>query len=466
VKLVPKEVLAYLKGKKLRTGFSYLDVWRQEHAANFTVAKAMQLDVLKDIKTAVEQALENGETLESFRKKLTPVLQEKGWWGRRQIRDPLTGKMVNAQLGSARRLKTIYDTNARSAYQYQRWEHSQASPLHPYLLYRVGPSVHHRKEHLAWDGLILPKDDPWWNTHFPPNGWGCKCWTQALTKERKEQLEKTGLKHPPTLDGKPGYTSPVKTTAPKTTYTTFVNVRKGTVEYVPVGVDPAFNWNVGKAGRNTGELLQKIEESTREILGEPVTAEKIKNIAGIKTVSLPEIPENVQKGILEGFQKVLERYPQLHGQFKSLDDQQCGTKTYASCISNDGTIKVNRKFFGTISVIAKSYEDDVKKGGHPAGTDWRAIIVHEIGHRTHGILTLRYSTSLKDISVETYIRKKALVNLGLKTSDIKTELSTESRNDQEFFAEAFAEYITSKTPRRLAKEVGRLVDLAMKGKLL
>jgi len=39
-----------LKDKKLKVAFSYKDVWNEEHATAFTVAKAMQLDVLSDIK--------------------------------------------------------------------------------------------------------------------------------------------------------------------------------------------------------------------------------------------------------------------------------------------------------------------------------------------------------------------------------------------------------------------------------
>ena len=37
-----------------------------------------------------------------------------------------------------------------------------ASDLHPYFIYLIGASVNHRDEHLSWNGLILPKDDPWW----------------------------------------------------------------------------------------------------------------------------------------------------------------------------------------------------------------------------------------------------------------------------------------------------------------
>jgi SPP1 gp7 family putative phage head morphogenesis protein len=243
--LIPKEALAYIKNKILYPGFSYKDVWHEEHAAMFTAAKAMQADVLSDIKSAVEKAIENGETLDSFRKNLAPLLQAKGWWGKKEMIDPLTGKTVNAQLGSGRRLKTVYDTNLRSAYQEGRWERSQASTSHPYLMYRVGNSRHHRQEHLAWDGLILPKDDPWWDSHYPPNGWGCKCWTMAVTEERKQRLEKSGIAVPPSADGTPGRTVAVRTEAPPTAYKTFYTERKGTIERVPEGIDPAFNWNVG-----------------------------------------------------------------------------------------------------------------------------------------------------------------------------------------------------------------------------
>jgi uncharacterized protein with gpF-like domain len=168
--LIPKEALAYLKNKNLNPAFSYKDVWHEEHATAFTVTKALQLDVLADLHSAVVDAMEKGQSFESFKKNIKPVLQQKGWWGKKEMADPLIGKTVNAQLGSDRRLKTIYRVNMRSAFQKGQYERTMASDLHPYLMYRIGPSVHHREEHKSWDGLILPKDDPWWDSHFPPNG--------------------------------------------------------------------------------------------------------------------------------------------------------------------------------------------------------------------------------------------------------------------------------------------------------
>jgi uncharacterized protein with gpF-like domain len=81
--IIPQEALAYLKNKNLKAGFSYKDVWHEEHATAFTVAKAMQLDVLSDLHTAVVDAMEKGRSFESLKKNIKPLLQQKGWWGKK-----------------------------------------------------------------------------------------------------------------------------------------------------------------------------------------------------------------------------------------------------------------------------------------------------------------------------------------------------------------------------------------------
>ena len=246
------------------TGFSYKDVWRDEHATAFTVAKAMQVDVLADLHNAVTGAMESGQSFEAFKKNIKPILQDKGWWGRKEMVDPLTGKTVNAQLGSDRRLKTIYSANTRSASQKgHQYERAIASSMHPYLLYRLGNSRQHREEHMEWEGIILPKTDPWWDSHFPPNDWGCNCFTVAITESRKKQYEADGIPTPRRHDGIGGGNVPAKTAAPPACYRTYFNERKGTVECVPVGVNPAFNWNQGAMGRNVS-TMEHLAAKTRD----------------------------------------------------------------------------------------------------------------------------------------------------------------------------------------------------------
>lgn len=229
---IPAEALSYLRSKDLRPGFSYQDVWGEEHASAFTVAKAMQLDILDDIKGALTEALAKGQTFEQFRKGLAPTLQRKGWWGTKAIADPATGESVAARLGSPRRLRTILDANTRAAYAAGQWDRIQRTKdALPYLLYQLGPSLHHRPEHVAWNGTLLPADDPWWDAHMPPNGWGCKCWVRQVGSAEHARLS-----------GR----DDARTTAPPEHPQEWVNQRTGEIQAVDKGLDPAWARNPGK----------------------------------------------------------------------------------------------------------------------------------------------------------------------------------------------------------------------------
>lgn len=256
--MIPQKALEYIKQKKLKPAFSYKDVWNEEHITSFTVAKVMQIDILKDMKDAVEKAIANGETLSQFKKNLLPTLYQKGWSGKQIIKDDKTGEDVEVYIDAPHRLKTIYETNLRSAYMKGRFDRSYESDAHPYLMYRVGPSKVHRPEHLAFDGLILDKNDKFWLSHNPPNGWGCKCYTVAVSKERKERYEKEGI--PSNSESMPlTIKIKAKTVSPKISYKTYINKRNGTISKAPSGVAPSFNFNrrlpAGSEGNYSRDLV-------------------------------------------------------------------------------------------------------------------------------------------------------------------------------------------------------------------
>jgi len=279
--IIPKAATDYIKNKNLKVGFSYKDVWHEEHATGFTVAKAMQFDVLSDMHNAATKAVENGQSFETFKKNLKPTLQQKGWWGRKEMADPLTGKTVDAQLGSDRRLKTIYDTNMRKAFLYAKYKRIMDDPLMTHIMYISSKSsVHPRPIHQQWDGLILPKDDPWWGLHLPLKEFGCKCDFQGVSEFRKRKYEEEGIPTPKRIDGSGGGVIPVKTEAPPEVYRTYYNERKGTMERVPQGVHPSFNWDTRGESRNTGankvleESQQKYNETVKHVV--PYLSEKHK----------------------------------------------------------------------------------------------------------------------------------------------------------------------------------------------
>lgn len=233
--LAPEQAIAYFRAKGHKTTFNWQDMIGEEHARAFTVAKATQADLLADIREALDKAIASGATLASFRKGLTPLLQQKGWWGEKVVQEldrdgnPVPGSRVLVQLGSARRLRTIYETNLRMAQSAGRWERIQrTADRRPYLRYVALKDGRTRKEHLAWHDTVLRWDDPWWNTHYPPNGWGCRCKVQQLSER---DLDRYGYE--------------VSSAAPPTR---LVTVQEGGAAFrIPKGIDPSFAYNVGQA---------------------------------------------------------------------------------------------------------------------------------------------------------------------------------------------------------------------------
>lgn len=261
VRRPPKEALDWFRAKGMKPGFDHRDVWREEHATAFTVAKATKMDILSDIRSEVDRALAEGRTFRDFAKDLKPTLQKKGWWGEKEMLDPATGKKRMVQLGSTRRLKVIYETNMRTARSAGQWERIQRTKGGlPYLLYQLGPSRVHRPEHVPFHGLLLPVDDSFWGSHMPPNGWGCKCHVRQVSKGEYDRLKKNGVRAPepeqrinPETGLPTGHRSPsnvrVRTEAPAIRTREWINRRTGEVHKIPVGIDPGWDYNPGKVGR-------------------------------------------------------------------------------------------------------------------------------------------------------------------------------------------------------------------------
>lgn len=230
VGLSPAEAIAWFRAKGFVFGFSWQDVEREEHGRGFTVAKAMTRDILETLRETVDRAIAEGETLQMFAKDLRPRLEAAGWWGRKEMVDPATGETELVQLGSPRRLKTIFQTNMRTSYAAGRWERIERSKrAFPFLEYVSVMDGRERPQHHAWHGTVLPVDDPWWDTHYPPNGWGCRCLPKPVSRG---QAERRGLK----------ITKPQ--VFPKRQW---VNKRTGEIQLIERGIDPGWDYHVGKA---------------------------------------------------------------------------------------------------------------------------------------------------------------------------------------------------------------------------
>lgn len=188
------------------------------HSKAFTVAGALTDDLLADFQAALLRDLEEGGSYSGFQKRFREIVQDRGW----------------VHTGTAGwRSKVIWQTNMSTAYhagRYAQMTDPDVMSYRPYWRYRHGGSRHPRPEHLSWDGLVLPADDPWWNTHYPPNGWGCRCYVEALSERDLARIGKSGPDKAPS--------SPVRRIRDRVT---------GRVSEVPAGIDPGWQYNPGRA---------------------------------------------------------------------------------------------------------------------------------------------------------------------------------------------------------------------------
>ncbi|WKE64344.1 PBECR2 nuclease fold domain-containing protein [Gallaecimonas kandeliae] len=205
------QAIDFFRGKLSMPTAAWDDLWGAMHSRAFVVAGAMQADLLADLRQAVDGAIADGVALGAFKQQFKAIAAKHGW---------------EHKGGADWRARVIYDTNMRQAYNAGRWEQLQGFP---YWQYRHGHSGTPRPDHLSWDKLVLPKDDPWWRTHFPQNGWGCTCTVRGYTEG---QFQRLGLE--------------IGQAPEQGTYQ-WTNKKTGEVLEVPKGIDPGFDYSVGEA---------------------------------------------------------------------------------------------------------------------------------------------------------------------------------------------------------------------------
>lgn len=168
------------------------DILRAAHDRAFIVAGAAKADLLTDLHAAVQRAIDEGKSLDWFQREFEAIVAKHGW-------TDYTGS--GSAAGIAWRTRVIYQTNMSTSYAAGRWAQLNDPglvELRPYLKYHHADGVMHpRPLHVAWNGRVLPRDDPFWKTHYPPNGWGCGCYVSAASHKDYVKAVASGKSTPP-----------------------------------------------------------------------------------------------------------------------------------------------------------------------------------------------------------------------------------------------------------------------------
>lgn len=216
--LPPDEAIAFLRQKVNLPSERWTDVWQEAHTRSFTVAGATTQALVADFRQAVARAIEQGTTLADFRRDFDSIVSKHGW-------------EYNGTAGW--RSQIIYETNLSMAYsagRYAQMTEPDTLAVYPYWQYMHTSSARPRPQHLLWVGTTLPANDPWWGTHYPPNGWRCRCSVRPLSAAGLRRQGKTGPDEAPPINAQRWTSKDGRRT-----------------EMVPDGIDPGFAYNPGAA---------------------------------------------------------------------------------------------------------------------------------------------------------------------------------------------------------------------------
>ena len=221
-----EEAIDFLRRRLALPGDRYEELIREIDAAATDRARGMSDALVRDILAAALDAIAEGGAFGAFLDDYSEAVVRHGWAAADDQETPyraaLAFRIMTAQAYAAGRWRQI-----------QRLKH-----VRPYLRYvHVDPLLTQagsREEHAGWHGVILPLDHEWWLSHYPPNGWNCRCYAMSLAERDLARYGWSVRPEPPEdrtvirfVRGRDGVRRPVET---------------------PAGIDPGFGYNVGVAG--------------------------------------------------------------------------------------------------------------------------------------------------------------------------------------------------------------------------
>ena len=157
--LPPAEAIEYFRRKKVMTRKKFDKLTADARAAAFTVANIYRLDVLDGFKEEITKALNEGTPQREVIKKFRGILAGAG----------------HKELG-AYHLEVVFRSQMALAYGVgRRRALEDVTDDLPYWRYNAVLDDRTRPAHRVLDGLIFPANHPFWNAHYPPWGFACRC---------------------------------------------------------------------------------------------------------------------------------------------------------------------------------------------------------------------------------------------------------------------------------------------------
>lgn len=175
-----KEAVALIAGKKPVVKKVFNGLLPELRARAFTVAGVSGMDALQRIRDAVTTVPQGSQTWDEAKKSIIADLE------------PYLGD------GAESRANLVLRQNTFQAYSATIHNVAQADDDTTHLQYMHGEADKPTPSHLALNGIVLPKDDPFWKTHTGPWGHiGCVCYVRPMNPDMVADEKKKDEKRNP-----------------------------------------------------------------------------------------------------------------------------------------------------------------------------------------------------------------------------------------------------------------------------
>lgn len=260
-----KEAMAFISNKPVVSREVFDNLLPSIKARAFTITGIESANVLQRVRDRIAE-LPAGADWDKLKAEIVEDVSP-------YLVDPSADAETQAKQmeASERRANLLLRTHGFEAYQAASWEvMDRQRDVFPFWQYMTVQDENVREEHAALDGLVLPSNSLFWNDHYPPWDWGCRCqvvpimeeemqavkdgesdYGRVLSERQEKKLEQDGA-----LDLGNGHV---------------INVSSPTAS----GKDGAFSWNPGDLRIPIEQLEQRYDPEVFKTFRSFASAQKI-----------------------------------------------------------------------------------------------------------------------------------------------------------------------------------------------
>ena len=99
--------------------------------------------------------------------------------------------------GASARATLLLRTHGFQAFSAADWRLAHEDEDTTHLQYLATEDDRVRATHLALNGIVLPKDDPFWAEHYPPWEWNCRCRVRSMNPDLVDMEREQDKQRPP-----------------------------------------------------------------------------------------------------------------------------------------------------------------------------------------------------------------------------------------------------------------------------